>query len=314
MLTRLGLCLPSLQSTGRGRSEDFSLLAATARAAERAGFDSLWLSGPPQTLESDAEPAYFGYEAYTLLGALALRTSRAMLGTLGLDANGRHPSVLAKQVTALDVLSSGRAFLGIGPSRAASDAIDRFEETIDICRSMFRGGHVHFDGRFYKLRGATNRPGPVQEGGPPILIDASGQSYDRTGLLKLVARHADGVVVTGDVTEVANMAGKLRSLGIEAGSNRSPLSVILLATLVVGDSLREAQQVAEGLGGDGLVGLPGQAVIAGDQNTVSVRVDEYLRAGIDGVVVRLPDAQNLRHVAIAGEVLGRVLAGGVSRG
>jgi alkanesulfonate monooxygenase SsuD/methylene tetrahydromethanopterin reductase-like flavin-dependent oxidoreductase (luciferase family) len=313
VLTRLGLALPSLRSTGSGCSEDFSQLAASARVAERSGFDSLFFCPASESAGSTASVGS-GFEAYTFLGALARRTSSARIGTLGLDRAGRPPSLLAKQITALDVLSSGRAVLGIGEAGGGPDAVERLEETIDICRAMFRESPVDFDGRFHSLLGATNRPRPVQEGGPPIVIDARDENPDSPGLAHLVSTKADGVFVAGDLAEVAAQVWKFRPPGSDTGPLQVRLSVILLASLVLSDSQTKAQRIAGELLADGLIDRKKYTLIAGDQGAVTARVGEYRRAGVDGIVVQLPDVLDLRHVEMAGEVLGRALVSDAGRG
>jgi alkanesulfonate monooxygenase SsuD/methylene tetrahydromethanopterin reductase-like flavin-dependent oxidoreductase (luciferase family) len=133
-------------------------------------------------------------------------------------------------------------------------------------------------------------------------------------MVQLVSSRADGVIVAGDVTEVASQVWKLRPLGSDSRPLRSRLSVILLASLVVGDSPTETQRIAERLLADGLMGRKKQTIIAGDQGAVAARVEEYSRAGIDGIVVQLPDSHDLGHVEMAGEVLGRALASDAGRG
>jgi alkanesulfonate monooxygenase SsuD/methylene tetrahydromethanopterin reductase-like flavin-dependent oxidoreductase (luciferase family) len=313
VLTRLGLSLPGPRPTTSGRPRDFSELAATAQFAERSGFDSLWFSGPPLSPGGSAGSVDAGYEAYTFLGALALRTSSARIGALGFDAARRQPSILAKQVTALDVLSSGRAVLGIGVTGPGSETPDRLGETIDICKSMFRASPVDFDGRFFELRGATNRPGPIQDGGPPVLIDMTVPSSGGIEFHKLVSGRADAVVVSGEASEVGPKIIELRSLDRDERHGRSPLSVILLAMVVVDEAETPSRlNGADGLGA-GLGGRASRTLISGDPETVASRVIEYREAGIEGIIAELPDAHDHRHLALAGKILGGALAGDVGR-
>jgi alkanesulfonate monooxygenase SsuD/methylene tetrahydromethanopterin reductase-like flavin-dependent oxidoreductase (luciferase family) len=312
VLTRLGLALPGPRPSGPGQTEEFSQLAGIAREAETSGFDSLWFSGPTESAQSPVGPVA-GFEAYTFLGALALRTSTVKIGALGFDPTGRHPSVLAKQVTALDVLSSGRAVLGIGVTGPGSETLDRLEETIDICRSMFRGGPVDFDGRFFELRGATNRPGPLQDEGPPVLIDTTGPSSGGIEILKLVSGRADAVVVSGEVSEVGRKIIDLQSLDRDERRTRSRLSVILLATVVVDEVETPARPSGEEVLGDRHVESARRTLISGDPDTVVSRVVEYREAGIEGIIAEFPDARDLRRLAMAGEVLVRALTGDVGR-
>ena len=116
-------------------------------------------------------------EAYTLLGALAARTERVQLGTLVTGVTYRNPGLLAKIITTLDIISKGRAILGIGGAwydvehealgfEYPGDKVrlDRLEEAVQICRAMFRQDHVDFSGEHYQLRDARNLPQPIQDG------------------------------------------------------------------------------------------------------------------------------------------------------
>src|ERR1044071_6274976 len=118
-------------------------------------------------------------EGYTLLGGLAARTSTAKLGTLVTGVTYRNPAILAKIVTTLDVISSGRAFLGIGAAwfdvehrglgvdfPPVKERFERLEEALHICRTMFRGERPTFEGRHYRTHEALNSPAPGRGGGP----------------------------------------------------------------------------------------------------------------------------------------------------
>jgi F420-dependent oxidoreductase-like protein len=145
-------------------------------------------------------PEHEMFEAYTLLGAIAARTSKTKLGTLVTGVTYRNPAILAKIVTSLDVISKGRAFLGIGAAwfdveHAAlgvdfppvKERFERLEEALQICRAMFRGERPTFDGAHYRVKDAINSPAPITPGGPPIMIGGSGEKKT----LRSVARHAD---------------------------------------------------------------------------------------------------------------------------
>jgi alkanesulfonate monooxygenase SsuD/methylene tetrahydromethanopterin reductase-like flavin-dependent oxidoreductase (luciferase family) len=126
-------------------------------------------------------------EAYTLLGALAARTRRVQLGTLVTGVTYRNPGILAKIVTTLDIISRGRAILGIGGAwydvehrglgiEYPSDRVrlDMLKEAVQVCRAMFTGDDVTFNGDHYRLDHARNLPRPVQAGGPKIMTARSG--------------------------------------------------------------------------------------------------------------------------------------------
>ncbi|HZP90109.1 MAG TPA: LLM class flavin-dependent oxidoreductase [Actinomycetota bacterium] len=202
---RIGLSLPHYDFSLPGPEPiSFARMAEVATRAERLGFDSVWVSdhfvyslaryGGPDGLHGSLEPM-------TALAALAPLTERVRLGTLVLCGAFRHPAILAKSATALDLLSGGRLDLGIGAGWyedefrrfgvAFGTVGDRFralEETVGALDALLRGGPVDFEGRRVRLRGAFNHPVPAQRPRPPIWIGAKGG--DRA--LRLVARHADG--------------------------------------------------------------------------------------------------------------------------
>ena len=171
-----------------------------AEQAEAAGFDLVTVMDhfyqiPLNGLEE--EPML---EAYSTLGAIAASTTRVQVGTLVTGVTYRNPALLAKTVTTLDVISGGRAILGIGAAWNESEhagygydfppireRMDRLDEALTICRRMFTEERPSFTGRHYRIDGALNSPRPVQPGGPPILVGGGGEQ--RT--LRLVARHAD---------------------------------------------------------------------------------------------------------------------------
>jgi F420-dependent oxidoreductase-like protein len=139
-------------------------------------------------------------EAYTTLGFLAAHTRRARLGTMVTGVHYRHPGMLIKQVTTLDVLSGGRAWLGIGagwneresrglgvPFPTLGERFARLEETLQIAHAMFRGATDPIYGRQFRLAEPLNSPPPISQPHPPILIGGGGEQKT----LRLVAKYAD---------------------------------------------------------------------------------------------------------------------------
>ena len=139
-------------------------------------------------------------EGYTCLGYLAGQTSEVELGLLVTGVTYRHPGLLAKIITTLDVLSGGRAVLGIGaawyerehlglgvPFPPVSERFERLEETLQICRQMWGDGNGPFGGKHYQLAETINLPPVVRKPCPPILIGGGGERKT----LRLVAQYAD---------------------------------------------------------------------------------------------------------------------------
>ena len=177
-------------------------LGETARVAEQAGFSGFsvmdhYLQMEMAGVSSADEPML---EAYTTLGYVAARTERMGLGVLVTGVMYRHPGLLAKIVATLDVLSGGRARLGIGASwyereQAAlgvpvvpvAERFERLEETLQICHQMWSDDNGPFNGRHYQLAETLCVPGPLSQPHPPILVGGGGEKKT----LLLVARYAD---------------------------------------------------------------------------------------------------------------------------
>jgi F420-dependent oxidoreductase-like protein len=196
---RLGLQIPSFTWPG-GPAELAARLRAIAQAADEGGFASLWVMDhffqipPVGPVESEM------LEGYAALAFLASATRRVSLGTLVTGVTYRHPGILVKTVSTLDVLSGGRAVLGIGAAwferehaglgvafPPLRERFERLEEALRIAKQMWSGKVAPFEGRHYRLAETLCAPQPLQRPHPPILI--GGQGEKRT--LRLVARHAD---------------------------------------------------------------------------------------------------------------------------
>jgi F420-dependent oxidoreductase-like protein len=186
-------------------------VTGVARAADEAGFDSLWVMDQCFQIRLTGNPPESPMpEAYALLGVLAGQTERIRLGTLVTSVAYRHPGVLVKTVSTLDVLSGGRMYLGIGagapfnpppqgpgtafegeglgiPFPPLADRFEMLEEALAIAHQMWSGDETPFAGRHYQLARPLNSPASVQRPRPPILIAGGGEKKT----LRLVARYAD---------------------------------------------------------------------------------------------------------------------------
>jgi len=178
-----------------------SELDRLVRGADRAGVDTVWvvdhlLQADPTAPPEDTEML----EAYTALGFLAARTERVRLGTMVSGVTFRPPALLVKAVTTLDVLSGGRAWLGLGagyhgeeaeamglPLPPVAERFQRLEETLRIAAQMWAGDDAPFEGRHYRLGRPAGSPLPIQRPRPPVLIGGTGERKT----LRLVAQYAD---------------------------------------------------------------------------------------------------------------------------
>jgi F420-dependent oxidoreductase-like protein len=174
-------------------------VARVAETAEAAGFDRVSVMDHVWQIGVIGPPEHEMLEAYTALGYLAGRTERVSLLTLVTAAVYRPPGLLAKEVTTLDVLSKGRAILGIGagwneaearglglPFAPIAERFERLEETLRICLQMWAGDDAPFAGRHYQLERTLSSPQPISRPHPPIMIGGAGERKT----LRLVARYA----------------------------------------------------------------------------------------------------------------------------
>src|SRR6266513_3697887 len=173
---------------------------AIGRRAEEAGFDSLWVMDHFFQIQGIGPAEWPMLEGYSALSFIAGQTSKIKLGTMVTGVTYRHPGILVKTVTTLDVLSEGRAYLGIGaawneaehvglgvPFPPLAERFERLEETLQIVHQMWSGDEKPYNGKYYHLSRLLNSPQSVQRPHPPILIGGSGERKT----LRLVAQYAD---------------------------------------------------------------------------------------------------------------------------
>lgn len=196
---RIGLQVPSF-TYGSGPQRIGATLAEIARSAEANGFYSLWVMDHFFQIPIVGPAEMEMLEGYSALSFCAGVTERIRLGTMVTGVTYRHPGVLAKTVTTLDVLSGGRAYLGIGaawfdrehaglgvPFPPLAERFERLEETLQIAVQMFSDDDGPYRGRHYQLAETLNSPQSVQRPHPPILIGGLGEKKT----LRLVAQYGD---------------------------------------------------------------------------------------------------------------------------
>jgi F420-dependent oxidoreductase-like protein len=203
---RIGLHLPNFTWPG-GPAALRERLAEVARTADDAGFsfitvmDHFFQIGVQGPVEMEM------LEGYSALAFLAGATRRVRLGTMVTGVTYRHPGVLVKTATTLDVLSGGRAFLGLGaawferehvglgvPFPSLKERFERLEETLQIAQHMFAGKRDPYSGRHYHLAEPLLSPAPLSQPRIPVLVGGSGEQKT----LRLVAQYADGCNLFGD--------------------------------------------------------------------------------------------------------------------
>ena len=308
-VTRFGVQLPNF--SGFDPADLFEHVAGLATRAEEAGFDSVWVMDHFFQLPPLGGPDQPMLEAYTLLGALAARTRRVQLGTLVTGVTYRNPGILAKIVTTLDVISRGRAILGIGGAwydvehqglgidyPADRVRLDMLEEAVQVCRAMFTGDDVSFSGTHYRLDHARNLPRPVQAGGPKIMIGGGGEK--RT--LRLVARYADMCNVTGDVATLARKIDVLRRHCAEVGRDPAEVRVTWMTPLILTASSQNTAEVREMLAA---AATPGEIAgfTVGQPHEIPGLVAGHIDAGADEVIFSFAFADTAGITAV-GEAFG----------
>jgi F420-dependent oxidoreductase-like protein len=290
---RFGLQIPNFATDARPGAL-FDEVVAKASAAEETGFDSVWVMDHFYQLPPMGGPSQPMLDSYTLLGALSARTTKVRLGTMVTGVTYRNPAHLAKIVTTLDVISGGRAILGIGAAwydveheglgfdyPPAGERLDRLEEALQICRAMFTEDAPSFEGTYYRIRDARNIPRPVQPGGPTILVGGGGER--RT--LRLVAQYADMCNFFGDAATVAHKVDVLRGHCKDLGRDPSDVTVSRLSTLILTGSADETATTNDFLrqvGAD-----PGGADV-GTADELVARVEELAAAGVEYFVFNIP--------------------------
>jgi F420-dependent oxidoreductase-like protein len=195
-----GLHLPSYTHPDVPPERLFDRVVEQARAAEAAGFDVVTVMDHLYQIGGVGPVTDPMLEGWSVLAALARETSTVRLGTLVTGVTYRNPALLAKQVTTLDVLSGGRAILGLGAAwneeehqgygfefPPLRERMDRLDEALAIIRAMLTEDRPSFTGTHYQIDAVLNVPRPIQPGGPPILVGGGGEQ--RT--LRIAARHAD---------------------------------------------------------------------------------------------------------------------------
>jgi F420-dependent oxidoreductase-like protein len=295
-MTSFGFQIPGFRHAGATDAEMFDRTLEHAQAAERGGFTSVWVMDHFWQLPALGGPDEPILEAYTLLGALAARTERVQLGTLVTGVTYRNPALLAKMVTTLDVISHGRAILGIGAAwyepehvgmgfdfPGTRERLDRLEEAVQICRALFRDERPTFDGRYYRTKDARIVPAPLQPGGIPIMIGGSGEK--RT--LRLVAQYADMCNVHGGPETLRQKLEVLRGHCDAVGRDPEEITTTRLGTLMLAGDADEAARTREfvvGMAGDGF----GEQFTIGTADEVVQQVEQLVATGIDCLIFNMP--------------------------
>ncbi|MFN8616645.1 MAG: LLM class F420-dependent oxidoreductase [Dehalococcoidia bacterium] len=236
-----------------------------AAGADQAGFDRLSVMDHYFQIPGVGPVENEMFEAYGVLGYIAAKTSRVKLGVLATGITYRHPGFLAKQITGLDVLSGGRAWLGIGaawferehhglgiPFPPLKTRFEMLEETIKICEQMWSDNDGPFEGKHFQLAETICSPKPVQKPRPPILLAGSGEKKT----LRLVARYADACNVRGmDLESTERLLGILDEHCVKEGRDPKSVERTIVTRFDPGANGEKAEQEIERLAGFAGIGV-----------------------------------------------------------
>jgi len=315
-MTRLAYQIPNFTYPGVGPDGLFEIIARQARDAEDSGFDTVMVMDHFYQLPGLGDPDDYMLECCTLLAALARETKQVRLGSLVSGNTYRNPAVLGKIITALDVVSEGRALLGIGAGwyqaehdsfgiefGTFTDRFEKLEEALQMLLPMLEGKRPSLDGRHYRFEDVLNQPPPV--GRIPVMIGGSGERKT----LRMVAQYADESNLIAAPNDIPRKLEALDGHCERLGRDRSEITVSWLRSAVIAPTMEEAE--AEAIAWFDQRGVDEQARTAilsryhvGDPDTVGARFEEELLTGVDGFTVNMPaNGHKPERVSLLGETL-----------
>ncbi len=320
-MTRLGYQIPNFTYPDIGPADLFDVVARQAREAEEGGFDTVLVMDHFFQLPMLGEPEAYMLECYTLLAALARETSTITLSALVTGNTYRNPAVLAKILTTLDIVSGGRAQLGIGCGwfelehdsfgiefGTFTERFEKLEEALQIIIGMFRGERPTLDGSHYGVSDAINEPPPVSK--IPVLIGGAGERKT----LRMVAQYADESNLICADDEIDRKLEALDEHCAALGRDRSEITVTKQKNACLAPTTEEAKADVfayferRGLPLDGMT-EDEQAMwmsnfVWGDPATVGEHFASLLRPGLDGFTVNMPANGHVEgRVQLLGETL-----------
>ena len=282
MTIKLGLQIPNF-SYGTGVAEIFPTVIAQAQEAEAAGFDSVFVMDHFYQLPGLGTPDQPMLEAYTALGALATATERVQLGTLVTGNTYRNPTLLAKAITTLDVISQGRAILGIGTGwyelehdslgfefGTFTDRFNKLGEALDIILPMLKGERPTVDGKYYRTKEAMAEPRFRDH--IPLMIGGSGEKKT----IPLAVKHFDHLNVIAGFDELRRKLDVVKARCEEIGRDPATLETSMLVIAIIDENITE-DLIPED--------FRQQAVFGSAERVAEQIKTKVLDAGITGVIL-----------------------------
>ncbi len=282
---KLGLQIPNF-SYGTGVAELYPTVIAQAQEADSAGFDSVFVMDHFYQLPGLGTPDQPMLEAYTALGGLATATEHVQLGTLVTGNTYRNPTLLAKAITTLDVMSQGRAVLGLGAGwfelehdqlgyefGTFTDRFNKLYEALEIIVPMIKGERPTFSGKYYRTTEAMANPRFRDH--IPLMIGGSGEKKT----IPLAARQFDHLNVIAQFDQLAAKVAVKNRACEEIGRDPASLETSMLVTAMVDENLT-ADVIPDAMKG---------RMVVGSAEQVAEQIKEnVLDAGIDGVIINMP--------------------------
>ena len=288
-------------------------LLALWQECEQLGFDSGW--NFDHFMPIFADPAGPCLEAWTMLGALAMQTSTLRIGTMVTGNTYRHPAVLAKMATTVDILSGGRLNLGLGAGwfelehRAYDiafpglrDRLQMLDEALHVMKRLWTEAQPTFTGKYYQLRDAYFEPKSVQRPHPPIMIGAAGEQV----ALRIVARHADAWNTFGSPEILGRKIDVLRAHCQRIGRDPDDIEKSVLIPMMLTDDHTRAEQAARATAT--LWSLPLEEararMLVGDASAVIQQIASFVDVGVTHIILMLTPPYDLDGLrAFAGSVI-----------
>jgi F420-dependent oxidoreductase-like protein len=314
----LDLHLPNFNYPDTPPERLFPKLTEIARTAEASGFSSITVMDHLHQIRGIGPREHYMLEGNTILAGLAPVTEQVTLGLLVGGVVYRNPALLAKITTTLDVISGGRAVLGIGAAWNDEEShaydiafpslrqrFERLEDALRIARMMFTQPESSYDGRHHSVRGALNSPQPLR-GDIPIMVGGSGERKT----LRLVAQYADACNVFGDLARVKHLLGVLERHCEDVGRDPAEITKTRNSSFVAGRTHDDAERKLEAMrhAGTPAERLGPSLVIAGGPDELAEQAQAFKDAGLDGLTGSIPDVHDLDTVRIVGEAIGPVFA------
>ena len=293
------------------KNEDTSQIVGSLKdlilIAENAGFDSFWVMDHFHQIKFVGSPDEPMLESWTTISALAGMTTKIKLGTLVTGIVYRHPAILAKISSTLDVLSKGRLFMGIGaawnqeesfaygiPFPSTKERLLRLEEVIQIIHKMWTKSTATFNGKYYQIKDAYCNPKPIQKPHPPIMVGGGGER----NTLRIVAKYADACNLFGSIETIKRKLSILNEHCKNVGRDYDSILKTKLGIVLIDNDKEVLNKKINEL----FKGMPKEQirefVIYGTQEEVLREIESLEKAGIEYFIVDLDPSRELEQLEL----------------